>query len=164
MTCQDHRIKVSAAEFLNRFISLKEHHPSKAEARILILKTKTKAKSFVQSVSGWFVRQEPSKLRRQHEYEKYPEIETFQEKSLITDCMHVLCLLSDLSYASDNEIPCSLFCLKLIYLGSAVNQFVREKKLCYICLCVICWGHSLTYVSPSKISQSALYAPLTAHV
>lgn len=38
-----------------------------------------------------------------------------------------------------------------------------EKVVLYMLVCHLL-GHSLTYMSPSKISQSALCVPLTAHV
>lgn len=48
--------------------------------------------------------------------------------------MHVLYLLSSLSYASNHEIDrfLILHCLKLIYLESAVDQLVGEKKGCVL--------------------------------
>lgn len=77
--------------------------------------------------------------------------------------MHVLYFLSNLRYASDNKrdgFPNSIYSLKLIYLGSAVDQLVREKKVVFHLLLCHLLGHGLTYMSPSTISQSTSYVPL----
>lgn len=50
------------------------------------------------------------------------------------DYMHVLYLLSNLSYASKHETNrfLILYCLKIIYLESAVDKLVGEKKGCVL--------------------------------